>query len=358
MPGLVRQGCLCTKPGTVGHHPCEIGMQQPEQVGVTHRRDSSMVQLGYTLSAEEFGPQDLADQAAMAEAAGFSFASISDHFHPWLDSQGHSSFVWTALGAISQRTSHMLIGTGVTAPIIRYHPAILAQAVATVADLLPGRFYFGVGTGEALNEHITGQQWPPLSVRQEMMTEAIALIRKLWEGEYTTEHGKFYTVENARIYTLPDQLPPIYVAASGPQAGKLAAKIGEGLISTSPDKETVEAYTTMGGKEPVIGQITVCWGKDEQEQVEVAKKYWGYTILPGQFSQELALPLYFEQGLELATNENVGQAITCGPDVERYHQQIQTYIDAGFTHVYLHQVGPDQQGFIDFAKREILPKYA
>jgi len=184
------------------------------------------------------------------------------------------------------------------------------------------------------------------------------LIRKLWEGEYTTEHGKFYTVENARIYTLPDQLPPIYVAASGPQAGKLAAKIGEGLISTSPDKETVEAYTTMGGKEPVIGQITVCWGKDEQEQVEIAKKYWGYTILPGQFSQELALPLYFEQGLELASNENVGQAITCGPDVERYHQQIQTYIDAGFTHVYLHQVGPDQQGFIDFAKREILPNYA
>jgi G6PDH family F420-dependent oxidoreductase len=317
-----------------------------------------MVEIGYTLSAEEFRPQELADQAAMAESAGFRFASISDHFHPWLDSQGQSAFVWTALGAISQRTSDMLIGTGVTCPIIRYHPAILAQAVATVADLLPGRFYFGVGTGEALNEHITGQQWPPVSVRQEMLTEAIEVIRELWQGKYTTRHGQYYTVENARIYTLPDQLPPIYVAASGTESAQLAAQIGEGLISTSPQKETIEAYTTSGGKSPIIGQITVCWGKNEQEQVEIAKKYWGYTILPGQFSQELALPMYFEQGMELATNENVGKAITCGPDTQRYLQQIQSYIDAGFTHIYLHQVGPDQQGFIDFAKREILPRYA
>jgi G6PDH family F420-dependent oxidoreductase len=317
-----------------------------------------MVEIGYTLSAEEFRPQELADQAAMAEAAGFRFASISDHFHPWLDSQGQSAFVWTALGAISQRTSDLLIGTGVTCPIIRYHPAILAQAVATVADLLPGRFYFGVGTGEALNEHITGQQWPPVSVRQEMLAEAIEVIRELWQGAYTTRHGQYYTVENARIYTLPDQLPPIYVAASGTEAAKLAARIGDGLISTSPQKETIDTYTTSGGKTPIIGQITVCWGKNEQAQVEIAKKFWGYTILPGQFSQELALPLYFEQGMKLATNENVGKAITCGPDTDRYLQQIQTYIDAGFTHIYLHQVGPDQQGFIDFAKREILPRYA
>jgi G6PDH family F420-dependent oxidoreductase len=252
----------------------------------------------------------------------------------------------------------MLIGTGVTCPIIRYHPAILAQAVATVADLLPGRFYFGVGTGEYLNEHITGEHWPPISTRQDMLAEAIDLIRDLWEGDYTTRYGEYYTVENARIYTLPETLPPIYVAASGPESAQLAASIGDGLISTSPDKKSLDAYTESGGQAPIIGQVTVCWGTDEQAQIELAKEIWGYTVLPGQLSQELALPAYFEQGMKLATNELVAQAVVCGPDPEKYHQKIQTFIDAGFTHVYLHQVGPDQKGFIDFAKKEILPKYA
>jgi G6PDH family F420-dependent oxidoreductase len=317
-----------------------------------------MVQIGYTLSAEEFRPQELADQAGMAEAAGFTFASISDHFHPWIDSQGQSAFAWSALGAISQTTSQLLIGTGVTCPIIRYHPAILAQAAATVADLLPGRFYFGVGTGEYLNEHITGEHWPPISTRQDMLAEAVDLIRDLWEGDYTTRYGEYYTVENARIYTLPETLPPIYVAAAGPESAQLAASIGDGLISTSPDRESLDAYTESGGQAPIIGQVTVCWGTDERAQIELAKEIWGYTVLPGQLSQELALPAYFEQGMKLATNELVAQAVICGPDPEKYHQKIQTFIDAGFTHVYLHQVGPDQQGFIDFAKKELLPKYA
>lgn len=317
-----------------------------------------MVQIGYTLSAEEFRPRELADNARLAEEAGFTFASISDHFHPWLDSQGQAPFVWAVLGAISQTTSQMLIGTGVTCPIIRTHPVIIAQAAATVADMLPGRFYLGVGTGENLNEHITGQHWPPISVRQEMLAEAIDLIRDLWRGEYTTRHGRFYTVENARIYTLPESLPPIYIAASGLDSGKRAASIGDGLISTAPDQEMVNAFSAGGGDKPRIGQLTVCWGPNEQAQIELAREIWGYTALPGQYSQELALPLYYEQGLELVTNERIAKSIVCGPDVEKYHQKIQGFIDAGFSHVYLHQVGPDQQGFVDFAKRNILPRYA
>ncbi|MEJ7837879.1 MAG: TIGR03557 family F420-dependent LLM class oxidoreductase [Thermomicrobiales bacterium] len=316
-----------------------------------------MVQIGYTISSEEFRPSVLAEQARLAEDAGFTFASISDHFHPWLDSQGESPFVWSVLGAISQTTSQLLIGTGVTCPIIRTHPAIVAQAVATVADMLPGRFYFGVGTGEYLNEHITGAHWPPISVRQEMLTEALEVIRQLWKGEYTTQHGKFYTVENARIYTLPEELPSIYVAASGVESASLAASIGDGLISTSPEKETVDTYKGDGGGGPVIGQLTVCWGRDKQTQIELAREIWGYTALPGQYSQELALPLYYEQGLALVTNEKVAESIVCGPDIEAIHAGIQEFVDNGFSHVYLHQIGPDQAEFMSMARRDILPRY-
>jgi len=316
-----------------------------------------MVQLGYTLSSEEFGPQALADHARRAEDAGFAFASISDHFHPWLDSQGHSPFVWATLGAISQTTSELLIGTGVTCPIIRTHPAIIAQAAATVADLLPGRFYLGVGTGEALNEHITGQQWPPLSIRQDMLAEAVDLIRTLWGGTYVTEHGRFFKVENARIYTVPDTLPPIHVAASGTDSAVLAARIGDGLISTSPDAGVVDAFTTNGGSSPIIGQLTVCWGSDAEKQAEVARTYWANSAIPGQLGQELAIPQYFEQAAGLVTADKIAESIVCGPDTEAFHQRIQEYTDAGFTHVYLHQVGPDQDGFIDFARTHLLPHY-
>jgi G6PDH family F420-dependent oxidoreductase len=317
-----------------------------------------MVNIGYTLSSEEFRPQALADHARLAEDAGFSFASISDHFHPWLDSQGHSPFVWSTLGAISQTTSQLLIGTGVTCPTFRIHPAIIAQAAATAADLLPGRFYLGVGTGEALNEHILGHQWPPLSLRQDMLAEAVELIRSLWGGKYVTEQGRFFRVDNARIYTLPDELPPIHVAASGTESAVLAAGFGDGLISTSPDAETVDAFQTNGGSGPVIGQLTICWGANEDEQAEVALSQWANSAIPGQLGQELAIPTYFEQATGLLDTDRIKESIACGPDVEKIHQQIQEYVDAGFTHVYLHQVGPDQEPFIEMAKRDILPRYA
>jgi len=318
-----------------------------------------MVQIGYTLSSEEFRPNELVEQAVNAEKAGFPFAGISDHFHPWMDSQGHSPLVWSTLGGIAVKTSQLRVLTGVTAPIIRYHPAILAQAAATIADMMPGRFIFGVGTGEMLNEHITGEQWPPISIRQEMLAEAIDIIRQLWQGGYTTIQGDYYEIQNARLYTLPDELPPIYIAASGEESAGLAGKIGDGLVSTAPDKKAVQAFdAASGGDKPRYGQLTVCWSKDENDAAETALKYWGYTALGSQLSQELALPKYFQEAAEkLVTTEHMKQEVVCGPDPEKYHEKIQAYIDAGFDHVYLHQVGPDQERFVDFAKRELLPKY-
>ncbi len=317
-----------------------------------------MVQIGYALSSEEFRPNELVDNAVKAEQAGFPFALISDHYHPWMDSQGQSPFVWSTIGGIAQRTSQLELGTGVTAPIIRIHPAIIAQAAATVADMMPGRFFLGVGTGENLNEHVTGEHWPPISIRQEMLVEAVEIIRQLWQGGYQTIDGDYYTVENARLYTLPDPLPKIHVAASGKESGEVAGRIGDGLISTAPSKETVQAFASKAGTgKPVYGQLTVCWAASEDEAKKTALKYWGQSALPGQLGQELALPQYFQEGAQLVTEEKIAEGVVCGPDPEQYHQKIQAFIDAGFTHVYLHQVGPDQDGFFDFAKREILPKY-
>jgi len=318
-----------------------------------------MVQLGYTLSSEEFRPRELAEQARRAEEVGFTYALISDHFHPWLDSQGQSPFVWSTLGGVAMATERLVLGTGVTCPIIRYPPVILAQAVATIADMMPGRFFLGVGTGEYLNEHITGEHWPPISLRREMLVEAVDIMRELWDGGYTTHYGDFYTVENARIYTLPEELPPVYVAASGTESAQLAGAIGDGLISTSPDAETVQTFDQAGGEgKPKYGQMTVCWGKDEEQAKKTATEIWGYTALPGQLSQELALPAYFEQATQIITPEQATKHIVCGPDTQKYIDQIQTYADAGFTHVYIHQIGPDQEGFLTFAQRELLPKYS
>ncbi|HWV23245.1 MAG TPA: TIGR03557 family F420-dependent LLM class oxidoreductase [Thermomicrobiales bacterium] len=318
-----------------------------------------MVQIGYTLSSEEFRPTELVEQAVKAEQAGFPFAGISDHYHPWMDSQGQAPLVWTTLGGIAARTSSLRVMTGVTAPIIRYHPTIVAQAAATVADMMPGRFTLGVGTGEMLNEHINGDQWPPISIRQEMLAEAIDIIRELWQGGYTTIQGNYYEVQNARLYTLPETLPGIYVAASGAESGTLAGRMGDGLVSTSPDKQTVDAFNAAGGRsKPKIGQLTACWAKDENEAAETALKYWGYTALGSQLSQELALPKYFQESTEkLVTTDMIKKTVVCGPDPAKYHEQIQQYIDAGFDHVYIHQIGPDQDGYIDFARQEILPHY-
>ena len=317
-----------------------------------------MVQLGYALSSEEFHPTDLVRNAALAEQAGFPYALISDHFHPWMDAQGHAPFVWGVLGGIAQATSQMVIGTGVTCPTVRIHPVIVAHAAATAAAMLPGRFFLGVGSGELLNEHVTGAHWPPISIRLEMLREAVSVIRELWGGDYVTRHGRFYTVENARLYTLPETPTPIHVAAAGSQAATLAGEIGDGLIETSPNPEVVAAFEGAGGAgKPRYGQMTVCWGEDETAAKELAYRMWGYSALPGQLSQELALPLYYDQATQVVTPDQVAEEVICGPDPEKYVAQIRAYVDAGFTHVYIHQVGSDQAGFFEFARRELLPVF-
>ncbi len=328
--------------------------QKPSRNG--HNR-TAPVELGYALSSEEHRPNDLVQDARRAEESGFSFALISDHFHPWTTQQGQSPFVWSVLGAIAHNTERLRVGTGVTCPTTRIHPAIIAQAAATVASMMPGRFFLGVGTGENLNEHILGEKWQPYDIRREMLSEAIEVIRRLWQGDSTSFYGMFYQVENAQIFTLPDELPEIYVAAAGSDSAKLAGNIGDGLIATSPDAKLTETFCGAGGDgKPAYGQLTVCYARTEQEAQETALKWWPNAALEGELSQELSLPAHFEQATKNVTAEQVCQSITCGPDPEKHWQAIQKYLDAGFTHVYVHQVGPDQTGFFKFYAQEILPR--
>jgi G6PDH family F420-dependent oxidoreductase len=317
-----------------------------------------MVEIGYALSSEEHSPIDLVRNARRAEEAGFTFALISDHFHPWIDRQGHSPFVWGVIGAIGQATERLRLGTGVTCPTIRIHPAIIAQAAATAAALMPGRFFLGVGSGENLNEHILGDRWPPVDVRQEMLEEAIEVIRLLWQGGLQTHYGEYFIVENARLYTLPAEPPEIYVAASGDQAAELAGRVGDGLIATAPNEETLKAFDRGGGDgKPRYGQVTVCWAEDERAAIRTAHEWWPTSAIPGQLGQELALPAHFEQAAKLVTEEKIAESIPCGPDPRRILDEIRQYADAGYDHIYIHQVGPDQEGFIRFAEQAILPEF-
>jgi coenzyme F420-dependent glucose-6-phosphate dehydrogenase len=315
--------------------------------------------IGFALSSEEHRPLDLVRYAAQAEEAGFDYALVSDHFHPWIDKQGQSPFVWSVIGGIAEATENLRLGTGVTCPMIRIHPAIVAQAAATSAAMLPGRFFLGVGTGENLNEHILGDRWPEAAVRLEMLEEAIEVIRLLWQGGYQSHHGRYYTVEEARIYTLPDELPPIYVAASKPNAAELAGQMGDGLISTSPDAELVEEFESAGGAgKPKLGQVTVCFAESEAEARKTAFEWWPNAALTGDLSQELALPRHFEGAAEMVSEDDVAEKVVCGSEPDRYFEQIDAYADAGFDHVYLHQVGADQESFFRFAQEQLLPRYA
>ncbi|HEV2890744.1 MAG TPA: TIGR03557 family F420-dependent LLM class oxidoreductase [Frankiaceae bacterium] len=315
-----------------------------------------MVRIGYTLSSEEHEAMDLVRNARRAEEIGVDFVSVSDHFHPWVDAQGHSPFVWAVLGGIAATTSRIDVATGVTAPIMRIHPAVIAQASATVATMLPGRFFFGVGTGEALNEHILGQHWPQADVRLEMLEEAVHIIREMWEGNLYSHRGTHYTVENARLYSIPDTPPPIVVSGGGPKATELAGRIGDGYWGMGPNAELVETFRKNGGEGPTFAQITVCWAEDVASARRTAYEVWPNTGLSGQLAQELALPSYFESAVESLTEEQVTGSLALGPDPEPYVESFRTYVDAGFDHVYFHQIGPDQAGFLSFFERELLPR--
>lgn len=315
-----------------------------------------MTSLGYTLSSEEHGPTTLVEHAVRAEEVGFEYALISDHFHPWTSTQGESPFVWSTLGGIAAATDSLDVGTGVTCPTVRMHPSIVAHATATTAAMFDGRFFFGVGTGEHLNEHVTGDRWPPFDVRMEMLTEAIEVIRKLWTGENVTHRGTHYTVENARLFTLPAEAPPIYVSGTGPQSTRMAREVGDGLVSTAPDESLVETFAEHNDG-PRYGQVTVCYAESEAKARQTAHEWWPNAALPGELGQLLPTPTHFEQATEMVTEDDVAEYVACGPDPDTHIDLLDTYADAGFDHVYVHQVGPDQAAFFDFYEREILPSF-
>ena len=314
-----------------------------------------MTKYGYFLSTEEFGPRELVRQAKMAEQAGFDALWISDHYHPWNDEQGQSPFVWSVIGALSEATS-LPVTTAVTCPTLRIHPAVLAQAAATAAVQHDGRFVFGVGSGEALNEHVLGDPWPQADVRLAMLEEAVAVIRALHTGDEISHHGEYYTVENARIYTVPERPVPIYVSGFGPKATALAGRIGDGFVCTAPDADLVGAFRDAGGAgKPAQGGFKVCHAASEEDGLATAHRLWPNSGLPGELSQILPTPKHFEQASQLVTKESMAGSLPCGPDPEAYVSTVRSYLDAGFDEVYVNQIGPEQDDFFRFWEKEIRP---
>jgi G6PDH family F420-dependent oxidoreductase len=316
------------------------------------------MRIGYFLSSEEFDPRELVRQALMAEQAGFDGLWISDHFHPWNDEQGHSGFVWSTIGAIAQATE-MHVTTAVTCPTIRTHPAVIAHAAATSAVLLEGRFTLGLGSGEALNEHVLGDRWPQADERQEMLEEAVEVIRTLWQGGVQSHRGRHYRVENARIYDLPAQPPAIIISGFGPKATQLAARIGDGFCTVSPVKDAVDAFRREAGAGKLVaGGMKACYGRDEKRARATVHRLWPNEALPGELSQILPTPAHFEQACEIVSEEMATEDVPCGPDIERHLSAIQQYADAGFDELYVGQIGDEQEAFFEAYAREVLPRFS
>jgi G6PDH family F420-dependent oxidoreductase len=316
------------------------------------------MRIGYFLSSEELTPAEMLEQARGAERAGFSALWISDHYHPWVDAQGQSPFVWSMIGALAQATS-LPITTAVTCPTVRIHPAVIAQAAATSAVLTGGKFRLGVGTGEALNEHIFGDAWPEADVRLEMLEEAVEVMRELWKGGTVSHRGKHYTVENARIYTLPEKPVEILVSGFGPKAIEVAARIGEGYVSTMPDGDMVRQFREQGGGDRVCqAGFKAAYADTEDEGARLAYEKWPNAGVPGELSQVLPSPKHFEQASQLVTQDMVKEAFVCGNDPQAHLEMIAKYADAGFDELYVANTGPHSQALFDLYQKHVLPNYS
>lgn len=314
--------------------------------------------VGLHLSTEEHPPEVLVATARRAEQAGFGFLTISDHFHPWTRRQGQSPFVWTVLGAIAQATERIPVGTAVTCPTVRTHPVIIAQAAATTAALLPGRFFLGVGTGERLNECVLGDPWPSAPIRREMLEEAVGIIRELWTGDVVRAHrGRHYTVEHARVFTRPPTPPPIVVSGFGPRSAALAGRIGDGYMHVAPERELVEIFGDAGGVgKPCYGKLDVCVAADDARARRVAHELWPTSGLSGELGQQLPTPEHFEQATATVSEEDVAKSILCSADPERHVAALSDFREAGFDHVVVQQCGPDQERLIAMYEDEVLPR--
>ena len=313
------------------------------------------MRIGYFLSTEEYTPAELVAQARLAEEAGFEGLWISDHFHPWNNEQGNSPLVWSVIGAISQ-VCKLHVTTAVTCPTVRVHPAIVAQAAGTCAEMLEGRFTLGVGTGEALNENILGGPWPTLDVRLEMLEEAVGLIRELWTGKVVSHRGRHYTVDHARIYNVPDTPPEVFVSAFGPKALDAAVRFGDGFISTQPDAESVRTWKERTGGKPAQAGAKVAFAPTAEEGWEHAYRLWPNSGIPGELSQVLPTPEHFEQATELVTPEMIRDSTVAGSDPEQHLAQIKEYADAGFDELYVAIMGPHFEDMIAFYGEQVLPQ--
>jgi G6PDH family F420-dependent oxidoreductase len=317
--------------------------------------ETHAIEVGYWLSSEEHGPRTLVDLAEAAEANGFEHAMISDHLHPWVPQQGHAPFVWGVLGAIAARTTRLHLATGVTAPLQRLHPVIVAHAAATAAVLLEGRFALGLGSGERLNEHVVGGSFPRPGHRRRQLAEAIPILRALLDGDDLNYDGTHFTVEHATLYTRPDTPPPLWVAASGKRTARLAGERADDLIALTPDPTLVGAYRHAGGDGPVLGQLHVCWAPTCDRAVATARRWWPNGAMPASVLAELPRPQQFEDLAAMVTDDAIARTVVCGPDPEPAAHAVLRFAAAGFTRVYMHQVGPDQAGFFRFWDREVRP---
>jgi G6PDH family F420-dependent oxidoreductase len=316
------------------------------------------VRLGFFLSCEEYGPLALVEQARRAEEAGFHGLWISDHYHPWNHAQGQSPLVWSVIGAIAGAGVRLPVTTAVTCPTMRVHPAVIAQAAATSAVLLEGRFALGVGSGEALNEHVHGDTWPEADIRLEMLEEAIQVMRELWTGETISHRGIHYTVEHAKLFTVPDESPPVLVSGFGPKSVDLAGRVGDGYVTTMPDAEPIERFRSAAGDKPVQAGTKVAYHRDESEARRLAHQIWPNEVLPGELAQVLPTPEHFEQASELVTEEMVAEAVPCGPDLDRQVAAFEEYADAGVDQLYVQQIGGNHEEFFDAYARDVLPRFA
>ena len=316
----------------------------------------SKLRLGYKLMSEEHGPRTLVENAKRAERLGFDFVAISDHFFPWVDAQGHAPFAWSVLGAIAASTTSLKLATAVTCPTFRYHPAIVAQAAATLGVLSQGRFTLGLGSGELLNEHVVAPRWPSVGVRQAMLGEALDIIRKLFDGEKHSYRGQYFELEEARLYDVPERPPKIVVAAGGRQAAALAGEKADGLVATQPDAKLIQAYREAGGAGPLYVEVGLCYAESEAAALATVKELHAWSALGWPVLPEIPLPAGFESATRHVRAEDLADTLPVGPDVERHLTAIREHIDAGYDHIVLSQVGPDQEAFFGFFEKELAPR--
>jgi G6PDH family F420-dependent oxidoreductase len=311
------------------------------------------VRIGYKLIAEAYSPTEMVRQCVRAEEAGFDFVEISDHFHPWVSEQQHSGFAWSMLAAMAAKTERIELATGVTCPFIRYHPAIIAQAAATTQLLSDGRFTLGVGSGERLSEHVVGRGWPAVHVRHQMFRESLEIIRLLWQGGYHSYEGRHLTLEDARVFDLPDTLPRIIVATGGPQASRLAAELGDGVFTTEPRADLIEAFTDAGGQGPRWCEVPMAYGATEDEAAEQARALFRFGITGWKVQAELPNPVNFDAATATITADHMREAFACGPDTEKQLAVAQPFVDAGYDHLALINAGTDVDGFFDHFAKEL-----